>query len=133
MEQIVKTIEAVKAARESLKQAMSASASAFSPILSDLSKISEIYKVYLDIEKDEAGTPDAHKQLIFCLVYLFCPLKFYGGKMPRGVRQEIVRVTGMNSAFVSKSCTELAILYAKYPDFEKGVDRMLKIIKDRLF
>lgn len=132
MEQIVKTIRTVKAARESLEQAMSASVSAFSPVLSDLSIIPDIYKVYLDIEKDKADTADAHKQLIFCLVYLFCPSKFSGGKMPRGVRQAIVKATGMNSAFISKSCTELVILYATYPDFQKGVDRMFRIIKDRL-
>lgn len=132
MEQIVKTIRAVRAARESLKRAVSASVLASSPVLSDLSVIPDIYKIYLDTEKDKADTADAHKQLIFCMIYLFCPSKFSGGKMPRGLRDAIVKATGMNCSFVSKSCTELVILYATYPDFREGVDRLIKEIKGKL-
>lgn len=125
MEQIIETIKRIEKARTALRQAIVDNEIATSPKLKDLNLIPKIYKVFEDLKGKEIKVND-RKEFIFVVIYLYSPNKFFGGKMPQGLRRAITKVTKVTCASViSATCTELMVLYTTYSDFRQNVDMLM--------
>lgn len=126
-EQIIETIRKIERARTALRQAMADNELAASPRLQDLSLIPEIYKIF-ESKKNEI-TANERKEFIFVAIYLYAPCRFFGGKMPKGLRRAIGKATGVSAmTSISNNCTELMVLYTTYQDFKEEVDELLKAV-----
>lgn len=131
MEQIIETIKKIEKARTALRQAISDNELATSPKLKDLSLIPKIYEVFEEIKGSHITVND-RKEFIFVVIYLYSPNKFFGGKMPQGMRKAISRTMRIDSTCISRTCTELMVLYSTYSDFRQGVDDLLTSVLEKL-
>lgn len=125
MENIIETIKRIEKARTTIRQAIVDNEIATSPKLKDLNLIPKIYKVFEELKGKEIKVND-RKEFIFVVIYLYSPNKFFGGKMPQGLRRAITKATKVTCASViSATCTELMVLYTTYSDFRQGVDELI--------
>ena len=125
MEQIIETIKKIEKARTALRQAIVDNEIATSPKLKDLNLIPKIYEVFEELKGKEINVND-RKEFIFVVIYLYYPNKFFGGKMPQGLRRAITKATKVTCASViSATCTELMVLYTTYSDFRQNVDMLI--------
>lgn len=111
-----------------MKEAMASHESAIRPHLTDLSLINTLYEKFAKLAGNVQSS-EARKEFIFVVIYLYCPNKFFGGKMPQGLRRAISVAMGVDSSSVSRTCTELMVLYSTYDDFRRGVDRLMQEIE----
>lgn len=126
MEQIIETIKKIEKTRTALQQAIVDNELAASPKLKDLSLIPKIYEIFEQMKGNEIKVND-RKEFIFVVIYLYSPNKFFGGKMPQGLRRAITKATKVTCASViSATCTELMVLYTTYSDFRQGVDELVE-------
>jgi hypothetical protein len=129
MEQIIETIKRIEKARTALRQAIVDNELATSPKLKDLNLIPKIYELF-EQKKGSVIKPNERKEFIFVIIYLYSPNKFFGGKMPQGLRRAITKATKVTCASViSATCTELMVLYTTYQDFRAGVDELMQDTK----
>lgn len=129
MEQIIETIKRIEKARTALRQAIVDNELATSPKLKDLNLIPKIYELF-EQKKGSFIKPNERKEFIFVIIYLYSPNKFFGGKMPQGLRRAITKATKVTCASViSATCTELMVLYTTYQDFRAGVDELMQDTK----
>lgn len=132
MKQIIETIKKIEKARTALRQAITDNELATSPRLKDLSLISKIYEIFEQVKGNEIKVND-RKEFIFVIIYLYSPNKFFGGKMPQGLRRAITKATKVTCASViSATCTELMVLYTTYADFRHDVDELMQIVLNKL-
>ncbi len=132
MEQIIETIKKIEKARTALRQAIADNELATSPRLKVLSLIPKIYEIFEQIKGKEIKVND-RKEFIFVIIYLYSPNKFFGGKMPQGLRRAITKATKVTCASViSATCTELMVLYTTYADFRHDVDELMQIVLNKL-
>ena len=132
MEQIIGTIKKIEKTRTALSQAIADNELAAFPKLKDLSLISKIYEIFEQMKGNEIKVND-RKEFIFVVIYLYSPNKFFGGKMPQGLRRAIAKATKVTCASViSATCTELMVLYTTYSDFRQGVDELIQKVNDVL-
>lgn len=126
MEQIIDTIKKIEKARTALREAFAFNESVTSPKLKNLAFIPQIYELFEDMKGGKIKVND-RKEFIFVIIYLYAPNKFFGGKMPQGLRRAITKATKVSCASViSVTCTELLVLYTTYQDFRHNVDELLK-------
>jgi hypothetical protein len=84
--------------------------------------------VFEELKGNEIKVND-RKEFIFVVIYLYSPNKFFGGKMPQGLRRAITKATKVTCASViSATCTELMVLYTTYADFRQNVDELMNKI-----
>lgn len=132
MENIIETIKRIEKARTTLRQAIVDNEIATSPKLKDLNLIPKIYEVFEELKGKEIKVND-RKEFIFVVIYLYSPNKFFGGKMPQGLRRAITKATKVTCASViSATCTELMVLYTTYSDFRQNVDELIQKVNDVL-
>lgn len=132
MEQIIEKIKRIKKARTALRQAIVDNELATSPKLKDFNLIPKIYKVFEELKGNEIKVND-RKEFIFAVIYLYSPNKFFGGKMPQGLRRAITKAAKVTCASViSATCTELTVLYTTYSDFRQNVDELILKVNDVL-
>lgn len=132
MEQIIETIKRIEKSRTALRQAIIDNELATSPRLKDLTLIPKIYNVFKGIKGDDITVND-RKEFIFVVIYLYSPNKFFGGKMPQGMRKAISKTMQIDSTCISRTCTELMVLYTTYSDFRQGVDKLLDAVLSMKF
>ncbi len=87
--------------------------------------IPKIYEIFKDMKVNDITTND-RKEFIFVVIYLYSPNKFFGGKMPQGMRKAITNAMKMDSTCISRTCTELLVLYTTFSDFRQGVDELME-------
>ncbi len=132
MEQIIETIKRIEKARTALRQAIADNELATSPKMKDLSLIPKIYGIFEELMGDNITVND-RKEFIFVVVYLYAPNRFFGGKMPKGLRRAIGKATGVSAmTAISNNCTELMVLYTTYHDFREETDGLLNAVIPRL-
>lgn len=132
MESIIETIRKIEKARTTLRQAIEENEKVVSPKLRDLTLIPKIYELFEQMKGKEIKVND-RKEFIFVVIYLYSPNKFFGGKMPQGLRRAITKATKVTCASViSATCTELMVLYTTYSDFRQGVDELIQKVNDVL-
>lgn len=133
MTTIQDTITKIRQAREKLIEAIRLEEFATRPILQDLSVIPALYDIFAEKAGNEAKTTNGRDIFTFIVIYLYAPRKFFGGKMPKGLRPAIGRVTGTKAVTVlSRSSAELLILYQNYSDFREKVNSIMKDIMNWL-
>ena len=108
------------------------------PLLSDMSLISELYKIFVDL-LNERGCPPTiesvtqRKKFIFIILYLFSPSSLAGGKMTAGLRPEIAKALGIQSeCTISDNCADVVFLYQNYSDFSGDIEYLYTEIVNRL-
>ena len=132
MEQIIETIKKIEKARTALRQAIADNELVTSPRLKDLSLIPKIYEIFEQMKGKEIKVND-RKEFVFVIIYLYSPNKFFGGKMPQGLRRAITKATKITCAnVISVTCTELMVLYTTYSDFRCGVDELMQAVLQKL-
>ena len=132
MNQILETISKIKKARMALHQAIIDNDLAASPRMKDLGFIPKIYEIFEQLKGVEIKAND-RKEFIFVIICLYSPNKFFGGKMPQGLRRAIAKATKVTCASaISTTCTELMVLYTTYSDFRQGVDKLMQEVLKRL-
>ena len=52
--------------------------------------------------------------------------------MPQGLRRAISKAVKVDSTCISRTCTELIVLYTTYSDFRQGVDDLLTSVLSHL-
>ena len=126
MQQIIEPIKKIEKTRTALRQGIADNELAVSPKLKDLTLIPKIYEIFEQMKGNEIKVND-RKEFIFVVIYLYSPNKFFGGKMPQGLRRAITKATKVTCASViSATCTELMVLYTTYSDFRQGVDELME-------
>ena len=132
MESIIETIRKIEKARTTLRQAIEENEKVVSPKLRDLTLIPKIYELFEQMKGKEIKVND-RKEFIFVVIYLYSPNKFFGGKMPQGLRRAITKAAKVTCASViSATCTELTVLYTTYSDFRQNVDELILKVNDVL-
>lgn len=127
MEDIIETIKRIEKARTALRQAIADNELATTPRLKDLALVQKIYAVFENLKCGEITVND-RKEFVFVVVYLYAPCKFFGGKMPHGLRKAISNTMNTDSTCISRTCTELMVLYTTYTDFRMNVDNLLNVV-----
>lgn len=108
------------------------------PLLTDKSLISEIYKIFVDLLNEQGCPPNIdsvtqRKKFIFIILYLYSPSSLAGGKTVCGVREEMSRVLGIHSkTTISDNCADVVFLYQNYGDFSADIEYLYTEILNRL-
>lgn len=138
MELDLNKIDRLKKIRSEKSELSSEENALASPVLKDKSLIREIYGMFVEILNERDCPPNParvtqRKKFIFIILYLFSPSTLVGGKMKPGLREEISRVLGINSAdIISKNCEDVVFLCRHYKDFSEDIRYIYTEILSRL-
>ena len=124
---IIETIKKIELARTKLKESLLENEVASRPKLQDTSIIPYIYQIYGRLNKNTQSS-HARSVFTFVVIYLYAPARFFGGKMPNGLRRAIGRATSSSYTGISNNCTRLKLLYTTYKDFRSEVDLLLGMV-----
>lgn len=108
------------------------------PVLTDKGLISEIYKIFVDLLNERGCPPNVdsvtqRKKFIFIILYLYSPSTLAGGKMARGLRENMSLVLGIQSkSTISDNCADVVFLYQNYGDFSEDIEYLYTEIINRL-
>lgn len=108
------------------------------PLLTDRSFIKHIYDTFIEIlnERDCKPRIDSviqRKKFIFIVLYLYAPSVLAGGKMPKGLREDICKALDFHSvSTISDNCADVVFLYQNYSDFSRDVSELYDMIIKRL-
>lgn len=127
------TIERIRKARKELQEAVFNEKFVSQPLLSDYSILPDIYSIFCNVIGEKANTVNGRKIFTFVCLYLYAPRKLFGGKMPKGLRTAICRITNIKAATaISNNSTELLIFYHNYPDFRNDVETVYQEVVAQL-
>lgn len=133
MPTIFETLDKIRNAHDRLLEAIRNAKVAKEPLLYDLQMLTDVYAIFCDKMGDRAKTTNGRKVFTFLALYLYAPGKFYGGRMPKGLRSAIGRITHTRAVTaISNNSVELLIFYQKYPDFKKDVEDVYQEVVTRL-
>lgn len=108
------------------------------PLMDDRGLIKEIYTKFVEVLNERCMPPVVgsvlqRKKFIFIILYLYSPSTLAGGKMPKGLRDEICQTLGVNSvSTISDNCADVVFLYQNYPDFSKDIDGLFAAVMERI-
>ncbi len=76
---------------------------------------------------------ERRRQFLFIILYLYAPVRLFSGKMPKGLRQAVARVLGVQSGTVlSDNANDVLKRYEIYKSWARDVDGILCVILARL-
>ena len=105
------------------------------PLISDRTKIREIYGIYTD-EAVRAGikpnSSDGRRIFIFIIIRLFCPDAFSGRRLRRGVRNQLAAVLRCEGSIVSHDFKNITFYYKRYRPFRETVNEIYDAIMETL-
>lgn len=108
------------------------------PLMNDRGLIKEIYTKFVEVLNERCMPPIAgsvlqRKKFIFIILYLYSPSTLAGGKMLKGLRDDICNVLGLNSvSTISDNCSDVVFLYQNYPDFSNDINDVFKAVMERI-
>ena len=115
---ITETIRAIRKAHEELERSLDAERSVCTPILTDVSLISDILIVFRNQIGNRRMTMNDKRLFVFTIQYLYAPRNLFGRKMPKGLRRAIASALGMNAESVVSDIGNKTLLhyqvYAKF-------------------
>ena len=91
-----------------------------SPILTDISLITEIYEWFKEILSGMACPPNPdsvtqRKKFLFIVLFLFSPSVLAGGRLPNGIRAEISGVfPDVSPCVISNNIYDVSFIYQQY-------------------
>lgn len=107
------------------------------PLLKDRSLIDKIYEIFKRViqQRDCPPSPEnvtQRKKFIFIVLYLYAPNVLAGGKMPKGLREDISKALNLHSAcIISNNCSDVCFLYQNYSDFSNDImDIFKEVLKE---
>ena len=104
------------------------------PVLTDRKLISEIYQIFKKVVSKRNCPPmfdsvTQRKKFIFIILYLYSPNTLAGGKMPKGLRDDISKALNFHSpCTISNNCADVCFLYQNYSDFSREVEDIFKAV-----
>lgn len=101
------------------------------PLMDDLSKVGNIYDIYMNFHKDRKALL-VRKQFIFIILYFYSPSALGGSKMRRGLREKIAEVLGCTCSNVSHDYKNIGFYYKTYKNFRLDVNEMIEKIFQEL-
>lgn len=101
------------------------------PMMRNMDMVSELYNKFLTIAptmtEDHINSVNCRKKFLFIVLYMFCPSVLAGGKMPKGLRDELSKVLGIHSkSTISDNCSDVSFLYKNYSKFKKEVNEIFR-------
>jgi len=127
------TLDRIRKSHSQLMEAVRNKKLVTEPLLYDLSMLADVYGIFCEKMGEKAKTTTGRRIFTFLALYLYAPGKFYGGRMPKGLRSSIGRVTGVRAVTViSNNSTELLVFYQNYPDFRMAVENIYQEVMRRL-
>lgn len=105
------------------------------PLISDYSKITDVYNIYLDeIAKSKINPKSLESRRIFIFIVfrLFCPAVYTGRKLKRGIRDKLAEVLGCEASIISHDFRNLTFHYKKYRNFRIAVNEIYDSIMEVL-
>ena len=100
------------------------------PILTDYNQIPYIYDQCKTILNGEAKI-DVRRVFIFCVIYLYCPDRLFGGKAPKRIRAACCQATGVKGVAISLDCSAVLYLYQQ-EYFNNLVGRVMDVLQESL-
>ena len=107
------------------------------PLMTDYSRIGEIYNIYEDEivkMKIKPHSIEGRRIFIFIIMRIFCPAVFTGKKLKRGIRDKIAEATGCEASIISHDFSNLTFHYKKYKSFRTIVntvyDSIIEILSE---
>lgn len=123
-------IKRIELSKKNLINAIRDCNTASKPQLTNIHLVKEIYEIY---KNTVGGNIMNHhrKEFIFVVIYLYDPMRLFGGKIKSGLREKIGEVLGVKSKnVISNFCSELLVLYRHYSDFREHVDITINNVMD---
>lgn len=106
------------------------------PLFTDKNLIPVIHDIFAEItnemNQENVDSVIQRKKFIFIIMYMFSPNALAGGKMRKGIRDEISKVTRCSTTLISHNCEDIVFIYNFYDDFRKDVEIIYKEIINRL-
>ena len=131
MELDFKKIERIKEIRQ-IKSKLSEEEHLLStPELNPNEMLGEFYKKFQliasKVSNESVSNVNSRKKFLFIVLYIFSPSVLAGGKMPRGLRDEISNVLGLHSkSTISDNCSDILFLYQNYAKFKNEVNEIYR-------
>lgn len=97
------------------------------PLLTDKSLIEKIHQWFVEILEGmpfppNPNSPIERKKFLFIILYLYSPSTLAGGKMKRGLRDELARVTNCTTTLISHNCEDVTFFYNQYKSYRVNID-----------
>ena len=108
------------------------------PILQDAALITEIYQWFKDILSDMDFQPNPEsviqrKKFLFIALFLFSPSALAGGRLPNGIRAELVKIfPGISPCVISNNIADVSFIFQNYKDFRQDIEYLYTEIVKRL-
>ena len=104
------------------------------PILSDISLIGEVYKIFSSIVKnDNDNRVEKRRKFVFVSVCLFCPKTLMGDRMKKCMRDEIGKVLEMrNKSRISSNLSEILLMYKVSEKFSEKMNNIISAVVEEL-
>ena len=108
------------------------------PLLYDRNLISDLYKLFKEALNKRgcllrAESVTQRKKFIFIVLYLYAPSVLAGGKMPKGLREDICKALDFHSvSTISDNCSDIVFLYQNYSTFSSDVKYLFKEIMNKM-
>lgn len=105
---------------------------AVTPALTDYSQISSIYRICESTLSYLKSKDETRKVFVFITLYLYCPWRFFGGKMPHQMRRSIAQALGEGSP--TRISTDIKVLIDMYirGKFNKHVNEAYSAVEKEL-
>lgn len=127
---IQESLDEIRNAYEAYKDAKIAKRRICAPMLTDYDTLPNLWQLFCDTigKQDGGGTIDKQK-FIFIVQYLYAPTNLFGEKMPRLLRHELTKITGIKSgSVITRYCRNSLFYYKNYAKFKNDVDRIFSEI-----
>ena len=105
-----------------------------SPLSDDMSLINGICQHFIaeSCGSMEPGWKERRKRLFFVIFVIFCPKVLCGGKMPNGMRKEILKAfPGLSPCVISNSIKEISFRYLHDREFREEAEDTYLAIKSK--
>lgn len=131
MEEFYKKIADIKELNARIKELEKQREELYKPQLRDFSKLPIIYTI-CHTQLEGVAKSDIRRIFLFVILYLYCPFRLFGGKLPKQMRNTLCYMTSVNKGVISEDCSCLLFLCSNKPFALKLTKVMLKVKEELL-
>lgn len=129
-------IAEIKSIREQMARLSEREAELTAPALTDLDRIRTLYEWFKELQSERNCAPreggvHQRKMFIFIVIFLYSPSTLAGGRMLKGLREELAIVLDMhNRETISNNCSSVVFMYNQYKYFRRDIEGLyIEIMK----
>lgn len=121
-------IAEIKSIREQKSRLSEREAELTAPTLTDLDRIRTLYEWFKELQSERICAPreggvHQRKMFIFIVIFLYSPSTLAGGRMLKGLREELAIVLDMhNRETISNNCSSVVFMYNQYKYFRRDIE-----------